>query len=266
MEKRAMGRLAGKVAIITGAGRGIGRAIALAYAAEGATVVASSRSAGPVEDLVATIGSAGGTAVALTCDVGDRAQVNEMVAQTVERFGQVDVLVNNAQGFGTATQPTGSPGLIRLEDHPEDVWDHTFQTGLKGTLYCMQAVFPHMRERGGKIINFGSGNGVGAMPGTAAYNAAKEAIRSLTRTGAAEWGRYGICVNVLVPTIVTDSAIDFFEQRPGIEDKLVKAIPLRRMGDVNRDIGPVAVFLASSDSDYVTGQTLHVDGGQILHA
>jgi NAD(P)-dependent dehydrogenase (short-subunit alcohol dehydrogenase family) len=261
------GRLAGKVAIVTGAGRGIGRAIAVAFAAEGASVVVASRSTGTVDEVTGLIAASSGTAFGIRCDVGDRAQVDEMVAGTIARFGTVDILVNNAQGFGTASNPTGSPGYVKLEEHPEDMWDHIFQTGLKGTLYGMQAVFAPMRARGsGKIINFGSGNGVGAMPGTAAYNAAKEAIRSLTRTAAAEWGKYGICVNVLVPTIVTDSARDFFEQRPGIEDKLVRAIPLRRMGDVDRDIAPVAIFLASSDSDFMTGQTIHVDGGQILHA
>jgi NAD(P)-dependent dehydrogenase (short-subunit alcohol dehydrogenase family) len=128
----------------------------------------------------------------------------------------------------------------------------------------MQAAFAHLRERGGKIINFGSGNGIGAMKGTAAYNATKEAIRSLTRTAAAEWGKYGICVNVIIPTMATDAAEAFFEARPGIREKLTQQIPLRRFGDVERDIGPVAVFLASSDSDFITGQAIHVDGGQIL--
>jgi NAD(P)-dependent dehydrogenase (short-subunit alcohol dehydrogenase family) len=261
------GKLRGKVAIVTGAGRGIGRAIAVEFAREGAAVVVASRTESTVDAVVAEITALDqpvAEALGVTVDVGDRSAVDHMVAATIERFGRVDVLVNNAQAFGTADRPEGSPGHIPLEDFPEDVWDHTFQTGLKGTLYGMQAVFPHLRERGGKIINFGSGNGIGAMKGTAAYNATKEAVRALTRTAAAEWGKYGICVNVLVPTIATDSAQAFFDARPGIEGKLVAQIPLRRFGDVDRDIGPVAVFLASTDADYVTGQTIHVDGGQIL--
>jgi 2-hydroxycyclohexanecarboxyl-CoA dehydrogenase len=217
-----------------------------------------------VTGVVDEINELGGAAFGITCDVGDRGQVDAMVADTAARFGRLDIVVNNAQSFGTRGQPESSPTYTRVEDFPEDVWDHTFQTGLKGTLYVMQAAFPHLRERGGKVINFASGNGIGAMKGTAAYNATKEAIRSLTRTAAAEWGKHGICVNVIVPTIVTDAARDFMERRPGIEEQLVAQIPLRRMGDVDKDIGPVAVFLASSDSDFVTGQTIHVDGGQIL--
>ncbi|MGD9701047.1 MAG: SDR family NAD(P)-dependent oxidoreductase [Acidimicrobiia bacterium] len=259
-----MGKLDEKVAIVTGAGRGIGRAIALEYAREGARVVVASRTTATVGSVVDEIEAIGQEALGVTVDVGERADVERMVAATIERFDCIDVLVNNAQGFGTKERPEGSPGYSPLETFAEDVWDHTFQTGLKSTLYGMQAVFPHMRERGGKIINLGSGNGIGAMPGTAAYNAAKEAIRSLSRTGAAEWGKYGICVNVIIPTMVTDSARAFFEARPGIEEKLVAQIPLRRFGDVDRDIGPVAVFLASSASDFVTGQAIHVDGGQIL--
>jgi NAD(P)-dependent dehydrogenase (short-subunit alcohol dehydrogenase family) len=259
-----MGKLDGKVTVITGAGRGIGRVIALAYAAEGASVVVTSRTASTVDSVVDEITAAGGTAIGLAVDVADRAAVEQMVAAAVGRFGGIDVLVNNAQAFGTAERPEGSPGYIALEDFPEEVWDFTYQSGLKGTLYGMQAAFPHLRERQGKVINFGSGNGIASMKGTAAYNATKEAIRSLTRTAAAEWGKHGICVNVIIPTMTTDSALAFFEARPGIEDKLAAQIPLRRFGDVERDIAPVAVFLASADSDYITGQTIHVDGGQIM--
>jgi NAD(P)-dependent dehydrogenase (short-subunit alcohol dehydrogenase family) len=259
-----MGKLHNKVALVTGAGRGIGRAIALAYAREGASVAVASRTESPVARVVSEIEGAGGTAVGVTVDVGDRDAVYDMVATTVELFGTVDILVNNAQAFGTPQRPEASPGYIPLEDFPEEVWDHTFQTGLKATLYGMQAVFPHMRDRGGKIINLGSGNGQTAMRGTAAYNANKEAIATLTRTAAKEWGRYSICVNLIVPNMLTESAEAFFAARPGIEQKLVSQIPLRRFGDLDRDIGPVAAFLASSDSDYITGHTINVDGGQVM--
>lgn len=259
-----MGKLDGKTAIVTGAGRGIGRAIALELAAAGADVVVASRTASTVDAVVTEISQRGGSALGVTCDVGSEQQVVAMVERTVARFGGVDILLNNAQSFGTLDAPMGSPRYHKLEEFPEDEWDYTFQTGLKATLYAMKAVFPWMREHGGKIINFGSGNGIAAMKGTAAYNATKEGIRALSRTAAAEWGKYGITVNVIVPTMVTDAARDFLESRPGIEEKLVDQIPMRRMGDVDRDIGPVALFLCSSDSDFITGQTINVDGGQIL--
>jgi 2-hydroxycyclohexanecarboxyl-CoA dehydrogenase len=259
-----MARLDRKVTVVTGAGRGIGRAIAVAYGQAGARVVVASRTASTVADVVSEIESNGAEALGVTVDVGSREDVERMVAESVERFGTVDVLVNNAQGFGTAEHPEGSTGYVRLEDFPENVWDYTFQTGLKGTLYGMQAVFPYMRDGGGKIINFGSGNGVGGMKGSAAYNANKEAIRALSRTAAAEWGRYSICVNVIIPTMLTDSAQSFFDSRPGVREKLAAQIPLGRFGDVDRDIGPTAVFLASSESDFITGQTVNVDGGQYL--
>ena len=215
--------------------------------------------------MVAEIEALGGEALGVTVDVGERDQVERMVAATVERFGRLDILVNNAQGFGSKTQPEGSPGFIPLERFPEDVWDFTFQTGLKA--YALRRCRPRSRtceERGGKIINFGSGNGIGAMKGTAAYNATKEAIRSLSRTAAAEWGKHGICVNVIIPTMLTDSADAFFEARPGIREKLAEGIPLRASATSSTTSARSPCSSRASDSDFITGQAIHVDGGQIL--
>ena len=236
-------KLEGKVAIITGASRGIGRAIASAYAAEGARLVLASRSSASIDPAVSEIESSGAEAIGVAVDVGERADVNRMVAAAIERFGRVDVLVNNAQSFGSKARPEGSPGHHPLENLAEDVWDRTFQTGLKGTLYGMQAVFPHMREAGGAIINMGSGNGIGAMKGTAAYNATKEGIRALSRTAAAEWGKYGIRTNVIIPTMATGAMEAFFEARPGVREKLEAQSPLKRFGDVDRDVGQSLSFL-----------------------
>ena len=256
--------LDGKVAIVTGGGRGIGRSVALELAAMGASVAVASLTPTRVQAVADEITAAGGTSIGIPCDVSIREQVDRMVGEVVERFGGVDILVNCAQGFGSRQVRTESPHFKPLEAFPEDEWDYTFATGLKGTLYAMQAVFPSMKERGGRIINFGSGNGITGMKGTAAYNATKEGIRSLTRTAAAEWGRYGITANVVVPTMVTESARDFMDSRPGVEEKLVAQIPMRRMGDVEKDIGPVIAFLASEGAGFVTAQTISVDGGQTL--
>jgi NAD(P)-dependent dehydrogenase (short-subunit alcohol dehydrogenase family) len=265
------GRLTGKVAIVTGAGRGIGRGIAIRLAKEGAGVAVASRSADTVERVTDEVRALGAPAAGIAVDVGDRPDVERMVATTVETLGRVDILVNNAQGWGSPTRRDVSPPMHPLEAFPEDEWDFTFQTGVKASLYGMQAVFPHLRDAGwGRIINFASPAATQGMPGLAAYNANKEAIRGLTVTAAREWGKYGITVNCISPVIPTDSmrayvdTIDDPAQREAFIEASLARIPVGRVGDAEADTGAVAVFLASDDAGFMTGRTLYVDGGTTL--
>ncbi|MCW2623263.1 MAG: Short-chain dehydrogenase [Frankiales bacterium] len=256
-----MGVLDGKIAIVTGAGRGIGRAIAEEYAAEGARVVVASRTRSTVDEVVEGIRARGGEALGITCDVGSADQIRSLVEQTVTAFGGVDILVNNAQSFGTKEAPRNSSEPTALEDVSEAEWDWNFETGVKASLRAMQAVFPHMKARGGgRILNFGSRRGIMCNPESASYNCNKEAVRALTRTAANGWGQYGINVNVLNPVILTDAAQSVFDDHPGQREQTEAMIPLRKWG-VPRDAARVAVFLAGPDSSYLTGMTFVVEGG-----
>jgi NAD(P)-dependent dehydrogenase (short-subunit alcohol dehydrogenase family) len=256
-----MGILEQKVAIVTGAGRGIGRAIAEQFAAEGASVVVASRTPATVDEVVRSITDQGGTAIGVACDVGELDQLRNMVERTVEAFGAVSILVNNAQSFGTRARPEVSSPQTLLEELTEDEWDWTFDSGVKATLRAMQLVFPHMRSAGdGSIINFGSRRGIMCNPESAAYNCNKEATRALTRTAANAWGKHGIRANVINPVIETDSARGVFAQHPGTREATEQQIPLRRWGQPY-DCARAAVFLAGADSNYVTGMTLVVEGG-----
>jgi len=259
-------RLAGRTAIVTGAGRGIGRAVAELYAREGARVVIASRSAEGCASAVEAIEAAGGTAIAKPTNVGIKSDVVDMVGFAVENYGSLDILVNNAQSWGTRDQPTGLPVPTPLESFYEAELDWTFDTGFRGTFWAMQAAFPHMRERGGRIVNFASMYGMTGNAGTVGYNITKEAVRGLTRTAAREWGRYAITVNVVAPTAKTDSADEIERADPEGMAAAVAAIPMGRLGDPRLDIAPAVLFLATDDARYITGQTLGVDGGMLLHA
>jgi NAD(P)-dependent dehydrogenase (short-subunit alcohol dehydrogenase family) len=254
--------LDGKVAIVTGAGRGIGRAIAHAYAQEGARVVVASRTPSTVEGVVREIRDAGGEATGAVCDVGTRKDVYACVDRAVSTYGTVHVLVNNAQGFGTEASPQPSTVFVACEDTNEDEWEYTLRTGPTASLRFMKAVFPHMkRQHYGKIINFASSSGQIGFEGNTCYNAAKEAIRAITRTAAREWGQYGINVNVINPALETRAFDAWKNARPDFVEALKQKIPMRRLGDPERDVGPLAVFLASPGSDYMTGGTFMLEGG-----
>ncbi|AOI95180.1 SDR family NAD(P)-dependent oxidoreductase [Burkholderia sp. LA-2-3-30-S1-D2] len=247
-----MGILEGKVALVTGAGQGVGQGIALALAGEGAQVAVVGRTR---DKLVATcdaIRARGGIAEPFVCDVMDAAQIARCVDAVVERFRGVQILINNAQ-----VVPLG-----RLLD----VTDTDFLAGLESgpiaTLRMMRACHPHLKGEG-VIVNFASSAAVRwDASGYGAYAATKEAIRALTRAAACEWGADGIRVNAVAPHALSPGLKGWIDANPDEAAAFFRTIPLGRVGDCEQDIGRAIVFLASRDAAYLTGATLPLDGGQ----
>jgi 2-hydroxycyclohexanecarboxyl-CoA dehydrogenase len=261
-----LGELDGKVAVVTGGGRGVGRGIALALAKAGANVTVAGRRREVLDQVAAEIDDSGSRGLAVVCDVGVESQVQEMVASTVEEFGRLDILVNNAQSWGPPAELAVAPPVVTLQEIPEEWWDHTLQTGLKATFYCCRAAFPYLQERGGKVVNLGSHAGWGASQ-FPDYSAAKAAIVGLSRSIARSWAEHGINVNILIPRIESDSSRDFGEHFPELEAQATRAIPIQRevpRGDPERDAGAVVVFMCSPGSDAITGQLFIVNGGLLM--
>jgi|AP95_1055475.scaffolds.fasta_scaffold01975_5 NAD(P)-dependent dehydrogenase (short-subunit alcohol dehydrogenase family) len=248
-----MGRLEGKVAIVTGSGRGIGRGIARRFAREGAAIVVAERNPATGRTTAAEVEELGARAIFVETDVGEKAQVDRAIEKTIEAFGRVDILVNNAWA---------GPAMGRLEWKTTEEMEAALRVGFFANFWSMQAVLPHMkRQGGGRIINLCSLNGVNAHLFTSPYNVAKEALRTLTRTAAVEWARFGVLCNAICPAAATELYVAMMEQNPEMEREILSKHPMGRMGDPEEDIGGAALFLASDDSRYVTGNTLFVDGG-----
>ena len=250
-----MQRLAGKVALITGAGNGVGLGIAQAFVREGACVVITGRDQNRLNEALRSIEQRGGQVAACPGDASRRDNAARAVALAVESFGGLDILVNNAQA-----RRSGVP----IEAITEDDMSLAFGSGPMATLLHMQEAFPHLCAKGGSIINFGSKMGMQPMNGIGSYAAAKEAIRALTRAAAREWGRHAIRVNTLNPASLGSTGEAYFKDRPAEFEKLRADLSLGFFGDAETDIGAVAVFLASDESKYVTGQTINADGGQLM--
>lgn len=241
-----------KVAIVTGGGQGIGRGIALAYATEGADVAIVDIVADRAEQTASEVIDRGRKAIAVPCDVSQRERVDTAVRTVVEALGGVDVLVNTAI--------SGAP-KVPLMETDDDLMLDLFRSGPMGTLYFMQAAYEQLRERKGSVINFGSGAALDGSATYAAYAPAKEGVRALSKVAAREWGPEGIRVNIICPHANSPLQQHWAEVEPGITEVAIARTPLRRVGDCQEDIGRAAVFLASDLADYVTGQTLMVDGG-----
>ncbi|MFO7167962.1 MAG: SDR family NAD(P)-dependent oxidoreductase [Chloroflexota bacterium] len=252
-------RLAQTVALVTGAGRGIGRAIALRFAAEGAAVAALDRDGEAAAATAGEISAGGGHALALQADIADQAQVQAAVSRVVERFGRLDILVNNA-----AVSAAGD-----FIDGPYDAWDRVVQINLYGAIHCARAAAREMIRagRGGRIVNISSIHSTRAEPGASSYDIAKGGVDQLTRALAVELAPHGIRVNSIAPGFISTSMsigpdgvneleTDWFRDIYVARRK----IPLARPGQPE-EVAAAALFLASEESSYITGAVLAVDGG-----
>ena len=259
-----MSRLHSRVAIVTGAGQGVGEGIARRLAAEGAVVIVAARRAETGEPVAEAIRADGGRAECIVTDVSDSESVDACVAETVSRHGRLDVMVHNAFMGGIPHKLEDA----RIDKH----WTAMSRTGVWASLFCARAALPHLEESsrrprgegGGRLILITSPSGVEGSANIPLYSPAKAAQRAIAKSLAREWGPLGITVNCIGPVAGSPSLLTAFDRNPALQQALEARTPLGRVGDITDDIGSVALFLASDDSAYVTGQTIICDGGSFL--
>lgn len=247
-----MGVLDGKVALVTGAGRGIGRGIALALAKEEAAVSVVDLVGEAADRVADEIRAFGGRALAICADIRHTAQIDASVAAAVEQFGGLDILVNNAMAAKTQ---------VPFEEIDDESIELAFATGPAAVLRYLRAAHPHLAAAKGRVINLRSGSEIQGLNGYGSYIAAKAAVGGITRAAAREWGPQGITVNAICPFALSEAALKHFDERPQDLESALSALSIRRTGDPEHDIGRVAVFLAGPDASFITGCTVSVDGG-----
>ncbi|RMD86208.1 MAG: SDR family oxidoreductase [Candidatus Dadabacteria bacterium] len=246
-----MEELRGKVALVTGAGQGVGQGIALALADQGATVAVAGRTRSKLEATCEEVARRGGRAIPVACDVGEADQILACVEHVVSELGTVDILVNNAQAV-----PLGT--ILEVTD---EMFELGWRTGPLAALRFMRACYPYLKG-GGVVVNIGTGAALRPdMQGYGPYAAVKEAIRSLTRAAACEWGKDGIRVLAIIPMAMSPGMEAWSKFAPEQFEALLASIPLGRAGDCERDIGRAVAFLVSPAASYITGTTVTIDGG-----
>lgn len=251
-----MKKLYNNVTIITGGGKGIGFGLASAFAQEGSNIVITGRNEGRLLDAKRRLEEKYGVKVfAIVADGADEARIKYVIEKTVETFGKINTLINNAQA---------SKSGLSLVEHTKEDFDLAINSGLYATFFYMREAYPYLKETKGSVINFASGAGLFGKPGQSSYAAAKEGIRGLSRVAATEWGPDGIRVNMIAPLAMTESLQQWREQYPELYERTIQSIPLGRFADPMQDIGRVAVFLASDDASYLTGETITLQGGSGL--
>ena len=251
-----MARLTGKVALVTGAGSGVGQGIAYALAAEGAAIAAAGRTMKKVEATVAELGKRGAKAIAIQCDVKNPEALANAVGQAVEKLGGINILVNDAQEV-----PLGA-----LLNVPDRNFQAGWESGPLATFRLMKLCHPHLKKDGGSIVNLASSAARRwDMSNYGAYGAVKEAIRVLTRTAASEWGKDNIRTNAILP-LANSPGMQWWVANAPEAPAFLKSIPAQRVGDCEQDIGRFVALLCSDDCRYVNGQSIGLDGGQALIA
>ena len=251
-----MKRLEKNVTLITGGGKGIGFGLASAFAREGSNIVITGRTESRLIEAKKKLENQYGIEVlAIVADGADEEQIKGVISQTIGKFGKINTLINNAQA--------SSSGLPLIEHTKKDI-DLAINSGLYATFFYMREAYPYLKETRGSVINFASGAGLFGKPGQSSYAAAKEGIRGLSRVAATEWGPDGIRVNMIAPLAMTESLREWKNNYPELFERTIQGIPLGRFADPMEDIGRVAVFLASDDASYITGETISLQGGSGL--
>jgi NAD(P)-dependent dehydrogenase (short-subunit alcohol dehydrogenase family) len=248
-------QLDGKAAIVTGGARGIGKGMATALLKAGAAVTITDIRKETLDATSADFDKIGGKHLAILADGTKDDNVTNAVQQTVDTFGRIDVVINNAQRAAENTN---------VEDNSIEDIMIAMDTGFLAAFRYMKAAFPYLKESQGTVINFASQAGLLGNIGMLGYNASKEAIRALTRTAAREWAQYNITVNNIIPGMLTEGSKEYFDQHPEHLKFSLANIPLQRLGDPEKDAGALAVFLASEGAHYLTGDTFNIDGGRCM--
>jgi NAD(P)-dependent dehydrogenase (short-subunit alcohol dehydrogenase family) len=255
--------LEGKSAVVTGGGSGLGKAIALALARAGADVAIAGRRPGPLNEAAEEIRKYGRKAAAVSADITDSSQVNNLMEKTIATFGKIDILVNNA-GIARGVDPEGNEPLTKsmppIWELKDEEWTYSINTNLTGAFYCCRAVSRHMTERkSGKVINISSMAALRSPKGNYAYSVAKAGVITLTRSLAVTWGSFNVQVNCIIPGFIPVA-----EMPPEVRARSEKFFPMQRFATPS-EVGPTAVFLASRAADYITGQYFPIDGATAVN-